>query len=430
MSTDLSADQINLSDPGFWGQSFNERDAAFRVLREQRPVAFFEEPAFPFLPPGPGYWAITRFDDVIEASRNPATFSSADGSVLPDLPPGPPFSYLRSMIDMDNPEHADMRRIVARAFSPGAVRRLAGQAAALAHEIVDTVIEHGECDLATQIATPLPIGLVCQLLGVPKADWDWVRDRALIAYGRDDPEFVPGVLDEPERGPLAVLKAVEEMAGYMKELSDSKRARPGDDLTSSLVQAQVHGRHLSHEELAQWFILLVVAGAETSRQAISHGILMLDRHPRQRAAWQQDPAGLASTAVEELVRWSSPVISFRRTLRRDYVLGGQPLAAGDKVLLLYPSANRDDHGFGQPYRFDLRRTPNPHVGYGGPGPHYCLGAHLARCEIRAMIGVLFERMPGLEVTGEPDWLRSSSINGIKHLPVRFPPGRKRAGTRA
>jgi len=331
---------------------------------------------------------------------------------------------------MDNPEHAAMRRIVARAFSPAVVRELTGQAAALAHEIIDGVIEHGECDLATQIATPLPFRLMCQLLGVPKADWGWVRDRAQIAYGRDDPEFVPGVLDEPERGALAILQAVEEMAGYMKELSGTKRARPGDDLTSRLIQAEANGRRLSEEELAQLFILLVVAGTEPSRHSITHGILMLDRHPQQRRAWHQDFTGLAGPAVEEVVRWSSPVISFRRTLRSDYVLGGQPLARGDKVLLCYHSANRDERAFAEPYRFDLRRTHNPHVSYGGPGPHYCLGAHLARCEIRAMIGAIFERMPGLEVTGEPEWLRSFSINGIKHLPVRFPPGRKRMGKSA
>jgi cytochrome P450 len=168
----------------------------------------------------------------------------------------------------------------------------------------------------------------------------------------------------------------------------------------------------------------VIAGTETTRQAISHGALMLDRHPGQRAAWQQDFARLAPTAAEELVRWPSPVISFRRTLTRDVVLSGRRLAAGDKVMLFYPSANRDEHAFTAPYRFDLHRDPNPHLGYGGPGPHYCLGAHLARAEIRAMFQAIFTRMPDLEVTGDPQWLRSSAINGIKHLPVRFTPSRR------
>lgn len=216
----------------------------------------------------------------------------------------------------------------------------------------------------------------------------------------------------------------------MQELSESKRSRPGDDLRSRLVRAEGAGRHLSEEELAQWFILLVVAGAETSRQAITHGGLMLDRHREQRRDWQQDFAGLAGTAVEEIVRWSSPVIAFRRTLRERLCPRRQPIAEGEKVLLFYPSANHEERGFAEPYRFDLRRTPKAHVGYGRPGPHYCLGALLARCEIRAMFGALFERMPDLEVTGEPEWLRSSGINGIKHLPVRFPPGRKREGRRA
>ena len=415
---------IDLSDAGFWGLPFEERDAAFRVLRRERPVAFFPEPVLPLLPPGPGSWALTRFEDVARASREPGIFSSARGSVLPDLPPGPPFSYLRSMIDMDDPGHAEMRRLVAAAFTPRAVRQLTGQVEAACQEIIDEVTERGECDFAADVALPLVSRLICDLLGVPRADQGWVTQRVLIAYGRDDPEYVPGVLDDPGRGALAVLDAAQQLAAYAQELSRSKRARPGDDLVSRLATADLDGRRLSEEELAQWFILLVIAGTETTRQAISHGVLMLDRHPDQKAAWQQDFTRLAPTAAEEIVRWSSPVIAFRRTLTRDVALSGQQLAAGEKVMLFYPSANRDEQAFVGPYRFDLARAPNPHLGYGGPGPHYCLGAHLARAEICAMFQALFARMPDLQVTGEPEWLRSWSINGIKHLPVRFTPSRR------
>jgi cytochrome P450 len=344
--------------------------------------------------------------------------------VLPDLPPGPPFSYLRSMIDMDDPGHAGMRRLAAAAFTPRAVRQLTGRVEAACQEIIDEVAGRGECDFAADVALPLVSRLICDLLGVPRADQGWVTQRVLIAYGRDDPEYVPGVLDDPGRGALAVLDAGQQLAAYAQELSCGKRARPGDDLVSRLATADLDGRPLAGEELAQWFILLMIAGTETTRQAISHGVLMLDRHPDQKAAWQQDFTRLAPTAAEEIVRWSSPVIAFRRTLTRDVVLSGQQLAAGEKVMLFYPSANRDEQAFAGPYRFDLARTPNPHLGYGGPGPHYCLGAHLARAEIRALFQALFTRMPDLQVTGEPEWLRSWSINGIKHLPVRFTPSRR------
>jgi methyl-branched lipid omega-hydroxylase len=424
MVTNWAVSEIDLSDAGFWGRPFGERDAAFGVLRRERPVMFFPEPALPLLPPGPGFWALTRFADVARASREPAIFSSAHGSVLPDLPPGPPFSYLRSMIDMDDPEHARMRRLAAAAFTSRAVRQFSGRVEAACREILDEVIEQGECDFAAEVALPLPSRLICDLLGVPRADQAWVTGQALIAYGRDDPEYVPGVLEDPGHGALAVLEAAHQLAAYAQELSHAKRARPGDDLISRLAVATPTGRPLTGEELAQWFILLVIAGTETTRQAIAHGILMLDRHPGQRAAWHQDFAQLAPTAAEEIVRWSSPVISFRRTLTRDVVLSGQQLAAGDKVMLFYPSANRDERAFTGPYRFDLRRAPNPHLGYGGPGPHHCLGAHLARAEIRAVFQAIFTRMPDLEVTGDPHWLRSSSINGIKHLPVRYTPSRR------
>src|SRR5215470_11688426 len=328
MVTSWAVSQIDLSDPGFWGRPFGERDAAFELLRRERPVAFFPEPAVPLLPPGPGFWALTRHEDVAMASREPGLFSSAPGSVLPDLPAGPPFSYLRSMIDMDDPGHARMRRLAAAVFTLRAVRQLTGRVEAACQEIIDEVIERGECDMAADVALPLASRLICDLLGVPRADQGWVMQRALVAYGRDDPEYVPGVVDDPGRGALAVLDAAVQLAGYAYELSRGKRARPGDDLVSRLAAAELDGRPLTDEQLAQWFILLVIAGTETTRQAISHGVLMLDRHPDQKAAWRQDFARVAPTAAEEIVRWSSPVIAFRRTLTRDAVLSGQQLAAG------------------------------------------------------------------------------------------------------
>src|SRR6266704_1357103 len=245
MSQHLTADQINLSDPVFWALPFEDRDAAFRMLRAERPVAFFEEPTLPFLEPGAGYWAVTRFDHVVEASRDPATFSSAQGSVLPDLPPGPPFSYLRSMIDTDDPGHARMRRLAAAAFTPRGARRISGQVEAACQEIIDEVIERGECDFAAEVALPLPARLICDLLGVPRADQGWVTGQALIAHGRDDPEYVPGVLEDPGRGALAVLDAAQQLAGCAQELSRGKRARPGDDLVSRLATADLDGEPLT-----------------------------------------------------------------------------------------------------------------------------------------------------------------------------------------
>ena len=416
--------EIDLSDAGFWGRPFAERDAAFGVLRRERPVAFFPEPALPLLPPGPGFWALTRFEDVARASQEPGIFSSAPGSVLPDLPPGPPLSYLRSMIDTDDLEHARMRHLAAAAFTSRAVRQISDRVEAACQEVIDEVIERGECDFAAEVALPLSARIISDLLGVPRSDQAWVTGQALVAYGRDDPEYVPGVLDDPGRGALPVLDAAQQLAAYAQELGRGKRARPSNDLISRLAAADLDGQPLTGEQLAQWFILLVIAGTETTRQAICHGVLVLDAHPGHRAAWQQDFARLAPAAAEELVRWASPVIAFRRTLTRDVVLSGQHLGAGDKVMLFYPSANRDEQAFIDPGRLDLRRAPNPHLGYGGPGPHYCLGAHLARAEIGAMFQAIFTRMPDLQVTGDPHWLRSSSINGIKHLPVRFTPSRR------
>jgi cytochrome P450 len=241
-----------------------------------------------------------------------------------------------------------------------------------------------------------------------------------VILGLGDEEYVP---DQTEAGIMtALLGAAQDLANLITELGEARQRDPQNDLTTALVTAEVDGESLTPAELASFFVLLVVAGNETTRNAISHGLMALTEHPDQRAAWQADYDAMAPTAVEEIVRWATPVIHFRRTVTQDGVrIGDQELNTGDKVVLWYASANRDAAVFEDPFRFDLRRTPNDHLGFGGPGPHFCLGAHLARREITVMFRELLRRMPDIEAFGEPVRLQSNFINGIKHLPARWTP---------
>jgi cytochrome P450 len=258
------------------------------------------------------------------------------------------------------------------------------------------------------------------MMGIPRSQERFIFDRTNVILGLGDPEYVP---DQTETGIMtALLGAAQDLATLITELGEARLKDPQNDLTTALVTAEVDGETLSPTELASFFVLLVVAGNETTRNAISHGLVALTDHPEQRAAWQADFDAVAPTAVEEIVRWATPVIHFRRTVTQDGArIGDQELNEGDKVVLWYASANRDAAVFDDPYRFDLRRTPNDHLGFGGPGPHFCLGAHLARREITVMFRELFRRMPDLQASGEPVRLRSNFINGIKHLPASWTP---------
>ena len=255
------------------------------------------------------------------------------------------------------------------------------------------------------------------MMGVPESHYERVFHLSNIVLSMGDPEYVP----EGEDIFTAVLEAGAELAALVQDLGAQRREHPTDDLTSALVHASVDGEHLDQSELGSFFILLVVAGNETTRNALSHALDLLTRHPEQRRIWMDDPERVTPSAVEEIVRWASPVVWMRRTATRDATLGGRPVRDGDKLLLFYNSANRDEDVFADPDRFDVRRSPNNHVGFGGPGPHHCLGAHLARREISIMWRELFRRMPDIEATAEPARLRSSFINGIKHLPCRWTP---------
>jgi cytochrome P450 len=411
------ADAIDLSKLEFWTRSGAERDAAFAALRRDQPMSFqqeFEPPPELMLPRGPGYWAVTRQADVLEASRTPELYCSGRGTQIADMPES--FNeFFGSMINMDDPKHGRLRRIVSRGFTPRALGRLEHDVARRASQTIERVIEKGECDFVTEIAAPLPLEIICDMMGIPESQKDFVFQKTNVILGLGDPEYVP----EGENLVVAALTAGKGLADLMLELAKERTANPTDDLTSQLLQAELDGETLTHQELASFFVLLVVAGNETTRNAISHGMKALCDFPDERRKWQADFERLAPTAIEEIVRWASPVIHFRRTATRDTVLGGQAISEGQKLVLWYNSANRDERAFPEPFRFDVARTPNEHVGFGGPGPHFCLGAQLARREIRMMFHEIFERLPGLEITGPPEMLRSNFIHGIKHMPCAF-----------
>jgi cytochrome P450 len=412
----LAADEIRLSDPALWLRPGEEREGAFATLREERPLSFHEEPELPLLPKGPGYWAVVRHADVLEVSRDPDRFCSGRGSNIGDMPQG--FNeFFGSMINMDDPRHGRLRRIVSRGFTPRSLRRWEEDVQRVAGEIVDRVIEKGRCDFVTEIAAALPLRIICDMMGIPESHHQFVFDRTNVILGAGDPEYTPD--PDPAKIVPALLRAGADLAALVQDLGRHRARRPTDDLTSALVNAEIDGERLDEQELGSFFVLLAVAGNETTRNAISHGMKALCDHPAQRAIWAADFEGVAPTAVEEIVRWATPVIHFRRTATRDTELRGQRIRAGEKVVMWYCSANRDEEVFDAPFRFDVQRAPNEHVGFGGPGPHHCLGAHLARREITVMFRELFTRLPDLEVTGPPERLHSFFIHGIKHMPCEW-----------
>ncbi|MGI5288233.1 cytochrome P450 [Nonomuraea polychroma] len=415
----LSAD-LDLSQIPFWGLPQSERMEAFRRLRQlDRPV-FMREQIVPFIGGGPGFYALVRHADVIEASRNAAVFSSEPCSnSIPDMPRWLSV-YFGSMINMDDPRHARLRRIVSRAFTPRILAKMEEDLATAAAEIVDRAIEEGPRDFVAQVAAKLPVRVICDMMGIPAESHDMVLQQTNVILGNADPEYT-GVAPDLTRRNVAKGLAKLLRAGYTlnrlaARLGDERRKRPTGDLVSLLVNGE---ERLTPQQLGSFFILLVVAGSETTRNAIAYGLKLFTDHPDQRAFLLGNFEGLIGTACDEVIRYATPVIQFRRTLTQDYEMNGTSYRKGDKVLLFYNSANRDEAVFSDPDTFDITRDPNPHVGFGGPGPHYCLGAHLARREMTVMFRELFTRLPRLRSIGEPDFLLSNFINGVKHLRYTF-----------
>ena len=417
----LSANEIDLSELDFWARPWEEREGAFQTLRRERPLAFFEEMDIPemqeIIPRGPGYWAVTRQREILEASRNPEIYSSARGATaIPDLPPFM-LEFFGSFINMDDPDHLRLRKLVSSGFTPKHLARLETSVEETAISMIESVAEKGECDFVTELSAPFPIRIICDMLGIPQSQHEFVFDRTNLILGAGDPEYMP----EGENPVTALMSAGAELVELMKDLRKLRLESPTDDLTSILTHAEIDGERMSDAEMGSFFVLLVAAGNETTRNAISHGMKALCDYPEQRKIWESDFESTTRSAVEEIVRWATPVIFMRRTTTCATELGGQKLEAGEKVLLFYNSGNRDEDVFEEPYRFDVQRWPNEHVGFGGPGPHFCLGANLARREIAVFFRELFRRLPDLEVTGAPERLASNFIHGIKHMPCQFSP---------
>ncbi len=364
----------------------------------------------------PGAWFITRHSTILEVSRNPQIYSSSSGVTINDFPPE--FNeYFNSIIAMDDPRHARLRKLVSAGFTPRMLARLEDSVQDQARLIVDEVCERGECDFVTDVAARLPLRIVCDLMGIPASEHDFVFDQSNVILGAADDEYVPEFGDFV----TAILMAGEALSKLMDEVAESKVGVDTGDLTSVLVNAEVDGERLTRAELASFFILLVVAGNETTRNAISWGLVFLTDNPDQRKIWTDDFEGVSHSAVEEIVRLASPVTYMRRTVLSETELEGQKIDEGDMVVMNYLCANRDESVFDDPLAFNVLRDPNPHIGYGGPGPHFCLGAHLARREIKVMFREIFDRIGDIRATGEPDPLSSAFIHGIKHLPAEFTP---------
>jgi cytochrome P450 len=411
----VAVDSINISDPEFWKGSRQHRESVFATLRREAPVKFFPEIPLANFPVGPGYWALTKHDDIWHVSRNPELFCSGKGSNIADLTVELN-EFFGSMISMDDPKHVRLRTIVSKGFTPKEITRIEEYVKNKAKSIVDKVLaKYGpneEFDFVDNIAAPFPLQIICEMMGIPESDERQILDWTNVILGAGDPDF-GGTLEN-------LINVALEMFAYAQALGEARLANPTDDLTSVMMNSIVDGDRMSSQEFGSFFILLVVAGNETTRNAISHGMLQLTEHPDQKAAWYGDFETKTKGAVEEIVRWASPVIHFRRTATRDTEIRGVKIKAGEKVVMWYNSGNRDEEIYENPHQFNIARTLAPaQVGFGAGGPHFCLGANLARREIAVMFDEIRRRLPNLVITGEPAYLQSNFINGIKRMPCRI-----------
>jgi cholest-4-en-3-one 26-monooxygenase len=410
----MRLEEINLLDRDVFARGVPHE--WFTFLRQNCPIYHHPEPR------GPGFWVLSKYADVRAISRDPATYSSNPVSPLEELDTPAPVAPV--LIIMDAPEHTRYRKLVNRGFTPRTTKVLEPHVRELAVRILDEAIAKGGCDFVTDVAAELPLEVIAELLGVPREDrqklFHWTNQALGTAdAGEVDPEYFVAD-DEIERSQI-------EMFTYVQDLCEERRKDPRDDLMSQLLDVELEGDKLTDFELNAFFMFLMAAGNETTRNAATHGLMGFLQFPEQWDKIVQDPEGLSNNAIEEILRWATPVMQLRRNVTVDTELRGQNLKAGDKLSIWYISANRDEEVFDDPFRFDIERQPNEHLAFGGGGPHFCLGASLARMELRVLFEELARRVPVLRSLGPPAPLRSNVVAGIKHLPVDLSASRVRSG---
>ena len=408
-------DAVDVSSSAFWATTAADREISFAMLRNERPVSWHRpvEESLMASPDDPGFWAVTRHADIVTVSRDSETFLSGKG-VLFDNVPEELLEASQSFLAMDPPRHTLLRKLAHAAFTPRQVRRIEDSIKANARDIVAELREAGSgSDFVEHCSRELPIRTLSDMVGIPESERMQVAHAAdaLVSWG--DPVYLDG------RNPLEVLVGsqmyLHQVAG---ELAADRRANPGDDLITSLVEAEVDGDRLTDAEIAAFFVLLAVAGNDTTRQTMSHAAKALTDFRDERAWLAADFDDRIPSAVEEFVRWATPVMTFRRTASRDCELGGQDIRKGEKVVMFYSSGNFDERAFDHPEKFVLGRKPNQHVGFGGGGLHFCLGAHVARAQLRAIFGEMLTQIPDFEA-GDPSYVAGNFIHGIRAMPITF-----------
>lgn len=403
-------DPVSVSPLSFWSATAEERETRFRILRDERPISWHPPLEGTLMPPQQeGIWAIVRNADIVRVSKDPETFSSASG-VMQEEVPEDILDAAESFLGMDAPRHTRLRKLVSAAFTPRQVARIDEQIKNQARQIVDDLLDAGDCDFVEQVSKRLPMWTIYEMMGLPPDQREAAADGAdgMVSWADED------VAAGREAGQV-LTDSLVTLLNIGVDLAEARRARPADDLMTNLVQAEVDGQRLTDEEIGAFFVLLSVAGNDTTRNTISLTVKAFTDFPDQRRLLMSDFDGRIRTAVEEFVRWASPVMTFRRTVKKDVELHGQHIAAGEWVVMFYASGNRDERAFTDPYRFDITRDPNPHVGFGGGGPHFCMGNMLAKTQLRAIFDQLLHRVPDLRA-GDPTFLVGNFVHGVKSMP--------------